>query len=218
MIRGPSWAIDRDQGNCQRRPYAERGLVQETRMPADVQISFRDMEASPSVETQVRRRAQELAQFSHRISACKVTLEAAHRHKRQGRVYHVRIDLSVPGGPLVVNREPGEDHSHEDLHVAIRDAFDAVLRRLQDRMRRLDSQTKLHAIPSMGRISRVFAERDYAFLETASGEEIFVHRNSVVGGGFDRLRLGDRVRYVVDPEDGEKGPQASTVVPLGSPE
>lgn len=187
-------------------------------MPADVQISFRGMEASPSIEAQVRRRADELVQFSDRISACKVMLEAAHRHQRQGRIYHVRVDLSVPGGPLVVNRESGEDHAHEDLHVAIRDAFDAARRRLQDRMRRLDGQTKAHAAASTGRIARVFAERDYAFLETDTGEEIFVHRNAVVGGGFDRLKVGDRMRYVLDPEEGEKGPQASTVVPHGAAE
>jgi cold shock CspA family protein len=114
----------------------------------------------------------------------------------------------------VANREPGEDHAHEDIHVAIRDAFDAARRRLQDHMRRLDGQLKQHAVPSIGRIVRVFAERDYGFLETESGDEVYVHRNAVVGGGFDKLKVGGRVRYVVDPEEGQKGAQASTVVPL----
>jgi hypothetical protein len=52
---------------------------------------------------------------------------AGGRH-RQGTIYHVRVDLTAPGGEVVVNREPGEDHTHEDLHVAIRDAFDAARR------------------------------------------------------------------------------------------
>jgi ribosome-associated translation inhibitor RaiA len=107
-------------------------------MPADVQITFRGMETSPSVEAQVRRRAEELYQISDRVTACRVTLEAAHRRHRQGTIYHVHVDLAVPGGKIVVNREPGEDHAHEDMHVAVRDAFDAVRRRLQDQMRRLD--------------------------------------------------------------------------------
>ncbi len=183
-------------------------------MPAEVQISFRGMSSSPSVEAQVRRRAAELLQFSDRVSACRVMLEAAHRRHRQGTIYHVRVDLTVPGGEVVVNREPGEDHAHEDLRVAIRDAFDAARRRLQDRMRRLNGQTKAHKPQSVGRIVRVFAERDYAFLETEDGEEVYVHRNAVVEGGFDRLRVGDRVRYVADPEEGEKGLQASTVIPI----
>ena len=49
---------------------------------------------------------------------------------------------------------------------------------------------------------------------TAAGEEVYLSRNAVVGGGFDRLKVGDRVRYVVDLEEGDNGPQASTVVPL----
>ena len=81
-------------------------------MPADVQITFRGMETSPSVEAQVRRRAEELDQFSNRITACRVVMEAAHRRHQQGTIYNVRIDLTVPGGTLVVNREPGADHAH----------------------------------------------------------------------------------------------------------
>ena len=116
-------------------------------MSADLQITFRGMDSSPSVEEQVRRRAAELEQFSDRISGCRVTLEAAHRHHRQGRIYQVRVDLSVPGGKLMVSREPGEDHAHEDIHVAIRDAFDAARRRLQDHMHRLDGKTKQRETP-----------------------------------------------------------------------
>ena len=98
-------------------------------MPANLSIAFRNMEASPSVEAQVRRRAEELGQFSDRISACRVTLEATHRHHRQGRIFRVSVDLSLPGGKVVVNREPGENHAHEDMHVTIRDAFDTARRR-----------------------------------------------------------------------------------------
>lgn len=185
-------------------------------MTADVHISFRGMETSPAAEAQVRRLVDELEQFSDRISACRVVLEAADRHHRHGRIYKVRVDLTVAGGKVVVNREPGQDHAHEDLHVSIRDAFDAARRRLQDHMRRLDGQTKQHEAPLTGRVASVFAERDYGFLATASGEEVYFHRNAVSGADFNELKVGDRVRYVVDPEEGEKGPQASAVVALGA--
>ena len=109
-------------------------------MPADVQISFRGMESSPSAEAQVRRRADELQRIPDRVAECRVMLEAAHRHHRQGKIYHVRVELGLPGGEVVVNREPGADHAHEDLHVAIRDAFKAARRRLQDHMRRLTAR------------------------------------------------------------------------------
>ena len=108
----------------------------------DVQISFRGMDPSPSVEAQVRRRAAELEQFSDRVSACRVVLQAESKRHRQCTIYHVRVELAVPGGNVVANREPGEDHAHEEIHVAIRDAFDAARRQLQDHMRRLDGQAR----------------------------------------------------------------------------
>ena len=185
-------------------------------MAMGVQISFRGMTSSPSVEAQVRSKAAELLQFSDRISACRVMLEAAHRRHRQGTIYHVRVELAVPGGKLVIGREAGEDHAHEDLHVAVRDAFNAARRRLQDHMRRLDGQTKQHEPPGIGRISQVFAERDYAFLETDAGEEVYIHRNAV-DRDFDKLKVGDRVRYVLASEEGDNGAQASAVVLLETP-
>lgn len=114
-------------------------------MPADVRITFRGMETSPAVEAQVRRRIDDLCQISDRISACRVVLEAAHRSHRQGMIYGVGIDLTVPGGPLVIDREAAADHTHEDMYVAVRDAFDAARRRLQDHMRKLDGRVKQHA-------------------------------------------------------------------------
>lgn len=183
-------------------------------MALDLHISFRGMEPSPSAEAQVRRRVDELEQFSDRISACRVVLEAVDRHHQHGRIYQARVDLTVSGGRVDANREPGLNHAHEDLHVAIRDAFDAVRRRLQDHMRRLDGQTKQHELPSTGRIASVFAERDYGFLETDMGEQVYFHRNSIAGHGFNKLKVGERVRYVIDPEEGEKGAQASAVIPL----
>ena len=105
-------------------------------MAAEVHISFRGMEPSPAAEAKVQRRAAELAQVSDRMTTCRVVLEAAYRRHHRGNIYHVTVDLGVPGGPIVVNREAAQDHAHEDLHVAIRDAFDAARRRLQDHVRR----------------------------------------------------------------------------------
>lgn len=181
-------------------------------MPANLQIMFRGMDPSESAEAQVRRRADELDEFSDRIVSCRVTLEAAHRRRHQGKLYQVHVDISVPGRHVLVNRSHDENHAHEDLHVAIRDAFDAARRQLQDHMRRLDGVIKAHEEPATGRIVRLFP--DYGFVAADDGTEVYVHRNAVVAGGFDRLKEGDRVRYVLAPDMGEKGAQASTVSPV----
>jgi Sigma 54 modulation protein / S30EA ribosomal protein len=117
-------------------------------MPATVQISFHNMEPSTAAEAQVRRLAEGLGHYCDRIAACRVVLDAGHRSQRQGSIYQVRVDLSVPGSTLMVAREPGHDHGHEELAVAIRDAFDAARRRLKDHMGRLATATKQGAPPT----------------------------------------------------------------------
>lgn len=101
-------------------------------MEIPLQITFHEMDPSPAIDERIRQHAAKLAQFHDRISACRVVVEARHRRHRKGKIYHVRIDLTVPGAEVVVSRDREYDHAHEDVYVAIRDAFDASRRRLAD--------------------------------------------------------------------------------------
>jgi ribosomal subunit interface protein len=184
-------------------------------MQVPVQITFRHMEPSESVEARIRQRAEELEQFSNHIVGCRVVVESAHHHHRKGQLYHVRVELTVPGDEIVVKRDPSEHHAHEDIYVAIRDAFDAARRQLEDYRRKLRGDTKTHAVAEHGKVARLFPADDYGFILTADGQEIYMHRNSVTGGAFDKLRVGDEVRFALHEGEGEKGAQASTVVPIG---
>ncbi len=141
--------------------------------------------------------------------ACRVVVETPHRRHHQGMLYHVRIDLTVPGGELALSREPAAHHAHEDVFVAIRDAFDAAVRQLEDYVRRRRAQIKRHEPQPCGRVSRLVPGEDHGFIETSDGREVYFHRNSVLGDGFDKLETGDDVRFT--EEEGEKGPQASAV-------
>lgn len=183
-------------------------------MQEPLRIAFRNLEAPAAIEEEIRKRVDELEEFFNRIIACNVVVEEHHRHHRQGGLYHVRIDLVVPEREIVVRREPPEHHAHEDLHVAIRDAFDAAQRQLQDHAREMRGDIKTHMAPTIGHVSRLFPENDYGFLVSADGQDIYMHRHAVLGRGFDKLRVGDEVRYVVHEGEGEQGPQASTVIPL----
>jgi len=109
-----------------------------------VQISFRGLESTAAIESNVRERVDRLARYHDDILSCRVMIESPHHHHRHGNLYHVRIDLSVPGAELVVSREP-EHRPHEDLYVAIRDAFDAAERRLEDHARIRRGAVKAHA-------------------------------------------------------------------------
>jgi ribosome-associated translation inhibitor RaiA len=103
-----------------------------------VTIAFRQMEPSPAIEADILSRAGALAHFHDRIMSCRVTVEAPHHHHRKGGLYRVAIDVRVPHGEIVAKSEAKNNHAHEDVYVAIRDAFAAAGRRLQDFARRAD--------------------------------------------------------------------------------
>ena len=178
-------------------------------MQIPLQISFRGMEPSPAVELKVRERVAKLERFSDRITSCRVVVESPHRRHHQGKLFHVRVDLTVPGNELAVSREPAQHHEHEDVYVAIRDAFDAAQRQLEDHARRHRGAVKAHEEPLHARIAKLFPDDGYGFLETPDGREIYFHRNSLVGADFEAVAIGAEVRFVESV--GEHGPQASTV-------
>jgi len=97
--------------------------------------------------------------------------------------------------------------------VAVRDAFKAARRQLQDRMRVQRGDVKPHPAEPHGKILSLDPSRDCGLIETSDGREIYFHRNSVLNQGFDQLEPGVEVRFSEEP--GDKGPQASTVRVIG---
>jgi ribosomal subunit interface protein len=111
-------------------------------MQTPLQVTFRDMEHSDAVEARVREKADKLHRYYDRIMGCRVVIEMPQRHKHQGKLHSVRIDLTVPGAELVANHA-----RDEDVYVAIREAFGAITRQLEDFARRQRGEVKAHATP-----------------------------------------------------------------------
>lgn len=110
-----------------------------------VEIAFRGMDTSPAVEQRIREKVERLKQFNDRITSCRVTIEEPHRKKQVGNVFHVKIEIGLPGRhDIVVSREPEANHAHEDIYVALRDAFDSARRRLQDVSAKMEGDIKTH--------------------------------------------------------------------------
>jgi ribosomal subunit interface protein len=190
-------------------------MVEDRLMDVPLEISFRNMDHSDAVELRVRERAVKLEQYFGRINSCRVVVEAPERSKRKGQLFHVRLDITVPGKELVVNRHPGAKHAHEDVYVAIRDAFRAAERQLEDHSRRVSGRVKAHEAPPHGKVLRLFPDQDYGFIALSDGQEVYFHRNAVVNDGFDTLEVGAEVRLAIAEKEGVEGPQASTVHPVG---
>lgn len=200
-------------------------------MGSPLQVTFKNMKSFEMVEKWIRKEASKLETFYSPIIACHVIVEIPHRHHKKGTLYHIRIHLTLPGGELVVKREPtlstglrqlGEaesakhlelDPAHKNLRQAINDAFKAAGRRLQDYARRQSGRVKTHEPLAEGRVSRLVPEEDHGFLVTPDGREIYFHQNSVLNRAFRLMSIGTHVAFSEEP--GEKGPQASTVRVIG---
>lgn len=182
-------------------------------MRIPLEVTFRHMEPSTAVEASIREKAEKLELFYDSVMGCRVVVEAPHEHHRQGNLYQVSIDLTVPSGELAVTRgHHHQSHAHEDIYVAIRDAFNVARRRLEEYGRRQRGDIKTHEPPDQGRVAELYPDNDYGMIETIDGQLIYFHRNSVLDGSFDRLELGNEVRFVI--EAGDEEPRASTVRPL----
>lgn len=192
-----------------------------------LQITYRGVKPTAEMEEWIREEAEKLDTFYSHILACRVAVEVPHRHRRRGDSYQVRIDVKVPGGEVVVNREPsrasemrhlGEgaaskhlelDAIQKNLWAAITKAFRTAERRLQDYARCQRGDVKMHTRQAEGLVSKLAPEKGYGFLTAEDGREIYFHENSVLNEAFSRLQVGSAVSFV--EEQGEKGPQASTV-------
>jgi len=102
-------------------------------MTTPLEITFHGVEKSEAVEARIAEKVARLEKHFSRMTHCRVVVEAPHRHSKHGRIYHIRIEIGMPGhAPVIINHEPEQDHAHEDILVAVRDAFDAARRRLDD--------------------------------------------------------------------------------------
>jgi cold shock CspA family protein/ribosome-associated translation inhibitor RaiA len=177
-------------------------------MMIPVHLTGKGVTLSPEQEDQVRAAVTRLERFYDRLVACHVTVSVPNRYPDAEPIaWSFRIALTVPGHELDVTRQ-----AKPSFREALDDAFDAARRQLQDFSRERRGDVKTPARPPRGRITKLFGQEGYGFVTADDGHEIYFHKNCVPNHGFDRLTLGVAVRYV--ETEGERGPQASTVVPL----
>jgi cold shock CspA family protein/ribosome-associated translation inhibitor RaiA len=183
-------------------------------MQTPFDIAFRHFEPSEEIRAEIAAQAQRLEKYSPRITSCHVVVNGPQTRHRSGDHFHIQIRVAIPEGKdVVVDRRHDDAGEREHVRVAIREAFAAAARQVEDAAREMRGDVKAHAAESHGRVTRFLAGQDGGFIGTADGREIYFHRNAVLDGGFARLSVGSEVRFV--EEDGEKGAQASTVRRIG---
>ncbi len=173
-------------------------------MKQPLEIRFIGMEPSDAVEAAARKKADKLDRFRPDIMTCRVTIELAEKHRHQGRPFAVRVDVTVPDHELSVDRV-----HDEDVYVALREAFDDMKSQLEDSVRRVRGQEKLHATPLRGEVVRFGDEGRCGFILTPGGDEYWFGPDNVADVPFEHVELGALVQFI--PEVAAEGRQAKRV-------
>lgn len=189
-------------------------------MKVPPEITYRDVTKTEALNTLIHEKIAKLERMCDYISSCHIAVEKIHDRPRSGSPYRVRIDLTVPPGhELVADNHPSEATQYVELDVVIRDAFSIAERQLKELVRRQrDSQKARNqstAQETTALVTKVFKDQGYGFIKTLDGQEVYFHQNSVLNDEFDRIEVGTGVHFFL--EQGEEGPQASTVKIVDKP-
>lgn len=115
-----------------------------------LQVTFRNMDSSAALEARIRQLVEKLQRFSNQIIKCQVVVEAPHhQHHEQGALFDFQVDICVPGKEIIIGHTHSRNPAHTNAYVALRDAFRAARRQLQEyeRIRRLE--VKSHSRPQV---------------------------------------------------------------------
>jgi ribosomal subunit interface protein len=100
-------------------------------MSNEFQVVFHNIGHSDAIVEAVNKRISKLERYCDQIIAGRVVLDSPHNNHHKGRVYSVGLEIHTPQKEVRVNQDQHDNHAHEDLYVAIRDAFNAAERQLK---------------------------------------------------------------------------------------
>ncbi len=186
-------------------------------MQVPLEITFHNMESLDWAEQEIRARVDDLESIYDRLTSCRVRVDQRATNSNDTIPPVVRIEIGIPGRKdLVVAHEPDRlqlRFQRPDLHNAINEAFRIAERQLSEYKDRLKDHTKERrheaGQQNLGQVAELNPDRDFGFLLTKEGGLLYFHRNSMLAGDFDALKLRDEVYYVEDV--GDTGPLATKV-------
>jgi ribosomal subunit interface protein len=178
------------------------------------EIIFHDVDRSEWVENYIGERLQKLERFAQGITRCHVTLAQEQGKHKKGNRYSVMVEVRLPPQhDLAIKKQKEIRDMPTQLPALINLAFGAIERQLKKTAALRRGEEKMHDGQPHGLVEKLFDE-GYGFIRaTDDNRQVYFHRNSVLHGDFERLSVGTEVRFSL--EDGDNGPQASSVQVVG---
>jgi len=173
-------------------------------------ISYQNLDHSPVVEDLVREHIEALEKRYDWIIGCKVTLYAAQKKKRHGRVLGVKLNLRLPGPDLSISREVAQGSAQDDLMLAVNRAFNAAGKATKKRKEMMGGiEVKHHPAVLHGEIVELEPELGHGWVRGDDGQLVYFQRDSLTANNWERLKTGTRLRF--REMQGDKGPYATAV-------
>lgn len=112
-------------------------------MNTPLEITFKGLDRSEAIEAKIMEKTAKLEKVFDRMTHCRVVVAAPNKHHHKGKSYEIKIDIGIPDhAPLILSHESAVGDAQEDLQIALRDAFDAAKRRLDDIAERMKGSAK----------------------------------------------------------------------------
>jgi len=179
------------------------------------EIKFHDIDRSEWVENYIVERLQRLERFADGITSCHVTLSQEQASQNKGNRYSVMVEVRIPPNhDLAAKKQKIVHDMHTQLPALINLAFGAIEKQLKKTAQLRRADVKAHDGEPHGLVEKLSPE-GYGFIRSFDNQEVYFHRNSVLHGDFERLTVGTEVRF--EPEEGDKGLQASSVQIVAKP-
>lgn len=180
-------------------------------MQIEPEVSFRNVQRTEFLDQAILEGIDKLKTVHDRITSVRIAVEDQRGTGIHDHLYRVRIEVTFPGGQVIVKEKPA-DGPHLPLEQVLSNAFDAARRKLRETRRQQKGQVKERSPRSIGRVVEIFPHEGYGFIQDDEGEFVYFHRNSVAGHGWDSLDTQHAVEF--EEEQGDKGPQAVVVFPI----
>ncbi|ACB94863.1 HPF/RaiA family ribosome-associated protein [Beijerinckia indica] len=182
-------------------------------MDRPLQIVFRDLEHSASLEHLIRERAQRLEHLFRHIMGMRAVVSPAQGSETAKKALALTIEVEVPGRPLLIGKAEEARHDSKGVPMAlVKHAFEAVHRQLDAIADIRRGQVKHHeGMGETGVISKLFPQQNYGFIEVRGAGDLYFTRNAVQRGDFDSMEVGNQVVITRATTEGPMGPQASSV-------
>jgi cold shock CspA family protein/ribosome-associated translation inhibitor RaiA len=188
-------------------------------MQVPPEIAFRHIEATDDLKELILDGIDKLETIYPDLISCRTVVADDTPDQRSGNAYRVRLDLSIPGQTLIVDKNDPPSDAPRTVHQAIHDAFEVAGRRLKKAKDIQQGDVKPRSLPPHGRITALLRDETgvrYGFLESRDGRRIYFHEEALVEVEYESLAIGDEVRFAA--AEGDEGLQASTVAPIRTEE